>query len=155
MNRLTAAYEGAGWSRTYGYDQYGNRWVSSSSRILSTDVHEPVAASNFNATTNRISVAASTFDDSGNQTTFRSMDTGYDAENRNSTATSTSIGNGSFLYDGNGGVSKRPGRLTAARPVLRTTSTTPWDNLLPSTERRCRRQALYTSTRTCWEVRGW
>jgi hypothetical protein len=33
LNRLTAASEGANWSRAFGYDAYGNMWLASGSGV--------------------------------------------------------------------------------------------------------------------------
>ena len=102
VNRLTAANEAGGWSRSYGYDLYGNRWVSGSSGLQWTDSHEPASSSNFNVSNNRLSVAGSTFDAAGNQTTFSPWTLGYDAENRNVSLSSGVNGAGTFAYDGVG-----------------------------------------------------
>jgi len=57
---------------------------------------------NFSASTNRLSVDNSTYDNAGNQTYYADYTLGYDAENRMVSVTSTSSGSGSFLYDGDG-----------------------------------------------------
>ena len=38
-NRVLTAGEGSGWSQTYGYDQFGNRWVSADTGYPLVDVH--------------------------------------------------------------------------------------------------------------------
>jgi hypothetical protein len=42
---LKTAYESGGWSRTYGYDRWSNRWVESSAGIAHADSREPTAQS--------------------------------------------------------------------------------------------------------------
>jgi YD repeat-containing protein len=53
VDRLTSVTEGATWNQGYGYDQYGNRWVSSSS--LPLNMATPVAGPQFDTATNHIS----------------------------------------------------------------------------------------------------
>ena len=53
LNRLATVAEGANWSRGYGYDRYGNRWVSSSPGVPVSPL-TPVAESWFDAATNRL-----------------------------------------------------------------------------------------------------
>jgi RHS repeat-associated protein len=117
VNRLTAASEAGGWSRSYGYDQYGNRWVSGSSGLQWTDVHEPTASSNFNPANNRLSVAGSSFDAAGNQTYFAPWNLGYDAENRTVTVSSGSDGNAIYAYDGDGRRVKKTWTPQGGTPV--------------------------------------
>jgi hypothetical protein len=74
MNRLSSASEiiqdYSGWSRTHGYDQWGNRWVDLSSGIAHYDSREPTQQSDFDDSTNRLTVAVAAYDDAGNQTIF-------------------------------------------------------------------------------------
>ncbi len=50
LNRLTAAGEAGSWSEGYGYDGFGNRWVSGVSGIGLSPL-TPVAQSNYDAGT--------------------------------------------------------------------------------------------------------
>ena len=50
LNRISTAAEGVSWNQNYGYDAYGNRWVSSSTGV-GGDSFTPIAASNFDAKT--------------------------------------------------------------------------------------------------------
>ncbi len=68
LNRLASAVEANGFSRTYGYDRYGNRWVAASSGITAADSHEPTAGTLFNAANNRL--ANQSYDAAGNQTSY-------------------------------------------------------------------------------------
>ena len=65
-NRLkTAAESGAGtaWSRTYGYDVYGNRAVTANSG-LPTSPLMPTATTNFSTSTNRLTLTGARYDNS-------------------------------------------------------------------------------------------
>ena len=53
LNRLTSVTEGSTWNQGYNHDQYGNRWVTSSSFGL--NVATPVAGSQYDPATNHIS----------------------------------------------------------------------------------------------------
>ena len=100
VNRLTAASETGGFSQTYGYDQYGNRWVSASSGITVYEPHEPIAASQIDTAHNRI--GNQNYDAAGNQLTYDPRTLAYDAENRMISATSIQNGNEYYIYDGDG-----------------------------------------------------
>ena len=100
INRLATAVETNGFSRTYGYDRYGNRWVAASSGINSADSHEPTVGTLFNAVNNRL--ANQSYDAAGNQTSYDPRLLSYDAENRLISATSAMNGNEYYLYDGDG-----------------------------------------------------
>jgi len=100
INRLATAIEANGFSRTYGYDRYGNRWVVASSGISAADSHEPTVGTLFNATNNRL--ANQGYDAAGNQTSYQPRTLAYDAENRLISATSPMNGNEYYLYDGDG-----------------------------------------------------
>jgi RHS repeat-associated protein len=107
VNRLETAAEaatgsGSGWSRSYGYDRYGNRWIKPLSYgISSSTPAEPTLSSHYNPDNNRLVMAGVSYDPAGNQTSYDGMTLTYDAEGRNITA----IGNGTnvtFTYDGEG-----------------------------------------------------
>ena len=75
--------------RTYGYDAYGNRWVTAGSTNLF--VQTPQQESDFAATTNRLTTAFGvSYDAAGNQTeydpdpagTLLDWSAAYDGENR-------------------------------------------------------------------------
>jgi RHS repeat-associated protein len=100
LNRLATATETNGYSRTYGYDRYGNRWVASSSGIASADSHEPTVGTLFNTANNRL--ANQSYDAAGNQTSYDPRTLAYDAESRMISATSPINGNEYYLYDGDG-----------------------------------------------------
>ena len=99
---METAAETSGFSRTYGYDAYGNRWVSASSGLYYTDTHEPTSSTNFSTATNRLTVASSTYDDAGNQTYFAPYALAFDAENRIVTAKEGATTRAVYLYDGDG-----------------------------------------------------
>jgi len=99
LNRLKTASEnsGASWSQTYGYDRFGNRWVSASPGYT-LNALTPQSQSSFNAANNRLT--ASQYDAAGNQTVDSQNRTfGYDAENRQTVFNGTG---GQYLYDGEG-----------------------------------------------------
>ncbi len=108
VNRLTTANEQAvsgapnGWTQIYAYDQWGNRRLASWSGLATSDTHEPAFSSNFDSATNRLNVAGSQFDSAGNQTFYAPFNLTYDAENRNTSASTSSLGIATFVYDGEG-----------------------------------------------------
>ncbi len=64
-NRLLTASESSsatGWSQTYGYDSYGNRWVAGG---ITTSPFTPEAATNFDSN-NRLQIEGTPYDASGN-----------------------------------------------------------------------------------------
>ena len=102
VNRLSYASEAGGWNRTYGYDRYGNRYITSPKSGPSySDPHEPTLLSDFNAANNRLTMAGTGYDAAGNQTSFDGMTLTYDAEGRNTTAVSGGV-TLTFSYDGEG-----------------------------------------------------
>jgi RHS repeat-associated protein len=103
------------WRQTYGYDRFGNRWVSSSTGFTVDDVHEFVAETTIDKSTNRLNIAG--YDTAGNQTLFTPWSLTYDAENRLQSATSASNGSSWFTYDGDG----RRIRKVTATPGFQTT----------------------------------
>jgi RHS repeat-associated protein len=103
LNRLSAAYEMGGYSRAYGYDRWGNRYVLSSSGVAHPDSSEPTSSGYFNTKNQlRTSPGVYNYDPAGNQLAYGPYTLGYDAENRNTTVTSNGSGSGSYSYDGNG-----------------------------------------------------
>jgi RHS repeat-associated protein len=102
LNRLGSITEGA-WSRTYGFDRYGNRWVSGTTgHTLHSST--PTASTDFAAATNRLLKNAATFDNGGNllsETFLGSM--AYDADNHQTTFTDpVTSAVSTYTYDGDG-----------------------------------------------------
>ena len=101
IDRLTGVSDSGGYSRTFGYDQYGNLSVTGSNGVpwsgltpYSGDGSNPFSAGN-----NRLNAGG--YDAAGNQTVLGSLQIGYDAENRQSLAQDGSDG-AAYSYDGNG-----------------------------------------------------
>jgi len=87
----------------FGYDRWGNRWVSASAHVPAT-VFEPTGSSNFTET-NRLNLNGSTFDNAGNLKTIGGYSWAYDAEGRLVSSEFTANGitsSQSFVYDGEG-----------------------------------------------------
>ena len=101
-NRLSAASEVSGFSRMFGYDRYGNRWVKTNTGMTYTDSHEPLAQTVFAAATNRMTPSTVAYDAAGNQTKYSPYTLAYDADNRLKSMTSTTAGNATYLYDATG-----------------------------------------------------
>ena len=108
VNRLAEAAETDeetsgtdGFSRTYGYDRYGNRWVETNTDLTYGESHEP-AANVFSASTNRMTIPQADYDAAGNQTLYCPYALVYDAENRLSSVTIPGSGSATYLYDGEG-----------------------------------------------------
>jgi len=99
VNRLTAASEGGTWTRNYGYDEWGNGWVSLNS-TLSLDPTTPTAATNFDAN-NRLNVDSAAYNAAGNQTAIAGFTNTFDAENRLLTSTLNGVTT-TYTYDGDG-----------------------------------------------------
>jgi YD repeat-containing protein len=101
LNRLTTATDSGGWSRTFGYDEWGNMWLTGSSGV-------PLAGNTptsnvYNPANNQISGQA--YDAAGNQLSANGNTASYDAENRIVSITEApAYGGGSetLAYDGNG-----------------------------------------------------
>ena len=106
VNRLATASDnggGTGWSENFNYDQYGNMWLTNSGSTGDIPVQTmmPTVQSNYSAATNQL--AGITPDPNGNQQSYGGYTIGYDAENRQITATSTSPSlNATYVYDGIG-----------------------------------------------------
>ena len=100
LNRLDAFSESGSVYENYGYDQWGNRWVSATGG-LQTEAKTPTVQGAFDAR-NRLSTSYSAFDEAGNQTYDAPYSLIYDAENRLVSATSGGNNNASYSYDGEG-----------------------------------------------------
>ena len=85
VNRLISAAEsgaGSAFSRSYSYDDFGNRAVSANSG-LPTSPLMPTSSSHFSAATNRLTLSGAAYDNAGNLTsTGLGESLAYDAENR-------------------------------------------------------------------------
>ena len=90
VNRLSTASEGSTtWSRTFGYDQYGNMWLASWSPSTLIDPTTPASQSWINAANNRLTNTSLgiVYDNGvpsgpGNLTAINGAAYAYDAENR-------------------------------------------------------------------------
>ena len=106
LNRLASASEanngGTGttpWSQTYGYDAYGNRWVSANSGVP-LNSFTPTVSTNFDSSNHLLSGSA-TYDASGDQKTIGGFSNTFDAESRLTSSTLNSI-TSTYAYDGGG-----------------------------------------------------
>ena len=109
VNRL-AGFSENGHSQTYGYDAYGNRWVSASDAVYPASPLTPTQQSAYDATTNRFLVttncatgSSTGYDQRGNLQSQCPFSLSYDGENRQVSATSTTPSvTATYGYDGNG-----------------------------------------------------
>ncbi|HZU29009.1 MAG TPA: RHS repeat-associated core domain-containing protein [Bryobacteraceae bacterium] len=101
-NRVQTAQEDSTWSQTYGYDQFGNRSVSSNGGAnpypLST--FTPTLSSNYNPK-NQLIIQGSAYDLDGNQQAIGGFGFTWDGENRLLTSTLSSATT-QYTYDGEG-----------------------------------------------------
>ncbi len=106
VNRLKTAGETNGYSRTFGYDRYGNRWVATNTNpgMVADESHEPRFETQFDAAKNQINPPpmVERYDTAGNQILYSPYALVYDAENRLFSMTHASSGSGTYLYDGQG-----------------------------------------------------
>jgi RHS repeat-associated protein len=106
---LSTASEGSTtWSRTFGYDQYGNMWLASWSPSTLIDPTTPASQSWINAANNRLTnTSLGIVYDSGvpsgpgNLTSINGATYAYDAENRLLTSTIGGVTT-AYTYDGDG-----------------------------------------------------
>jgi RHS repeat-associated protein len=99
VNRLIAANDN-NWSRSFGYDPYGNMWVTGATGITPSSL-TPTGSNGYNAN-NQLTVNAG-YDASGNQTTFGVNAMTYDAESRQIGVSNTNPGmQATYSYDGDG-----------------------------------------------------
>ena len=83
VNRLSTASEGSTtWSRTFGYDQYGNMYASGTG--VPMDTFTPQSLGWFTPSNNRLTNAGLGigYDSSGDLTSIGAYTSAYDAENR-------------------------------------------------------------------------
>jgi RHS repeat-associated protein len=78
MNRLSSALETGGWRQNYGYDPFGNRWVSSASGLPANPL-APSGASAFSAATNRLT-GTDNYDIRGNLKLYGAYALTYDGD---------------------------------------------------------------------------
>ena len=109
VSRLISASDATGsttnWSRTFGYDQFGNGWLSSTPYGIGYGPATP-AGNVYSSATNRI--PSSPYDGEGNMTAMPPAYTmTYDAENRQITVSNSGNLAASYLYDGLGKESRR------------------------------------------------
>jgi RHS repeat-associated protein len=97
-NRLKGFVEGS-ITQNYGYDQYGNRWVPTSTGYTLSGL-TPIAQSTYTAGNNRMVGVG--YDNRGNQTLVSPYPLAYDQEDRQTSAVSSANGSASYAYDGNG-----------------------------------------------------
>ena len=100
VNRLTLAQDGGNaWSRGFGYDPYGNMWVSSATGIPANSLTP--TSNGYSSSTNRL--GGNSYDAAGNLTSFGVNTIGYDAESRQISVSNTSPGmTTTYTYDGLG-----------------------------------------------------
>jgi len=105
VNRLKSAQETGGaapeWSQTYGYDAFGNRWVSSNaSPGFPLSSFTPQAATNFDGG-NHLLIQGAVYDPAGRQTQLGGYQSAYDAEGRLQSSTLGGAAT-SYMYDADG-----------------------------------------------------
>ncbi len=114
VNRLASSSEAGAWTRTYGYDNWGNGWVTSNSGFaVSPDPTMPTVSTNFDAN-NRLQIDGASYDAAGNQKTIAGYTNTYDAENRLVTSTIGGVTT-TYTYDGDG---KRVGKSTGGSATV-------------------------------------
>jgi RHS repeat-associated protein len=97
VNRLTGASEGSNWSRTFGYDAFGNMWASGTGVAMNS--FAPLNSNWINSANNQLqnSSLGIGYDAAGNLTAIGAYSLAYDAENRMASANQTA-----YTYDGDG-----------------------------------------------------
>ena len=99
INRLSSASETGAWQQNYGYDPYGNRWISSSTG-LPVSALAPASAGAFVAATSRLA-GTNNYDSRGNLTLHGSSFLAYDGEDRIASAGGVTPST-KYEYDGEG-----------------------------------------------------
>ena len=89
------------WSRNFGYDTYGNMWVTANSGVALMGNTPTGSTTSSTAFTANNQINASSYDAAGNQTTVNGNTQTYDAENRQ-VAVSFAGASEIYLYDGDG-----------------------------------------------------
>jgi RHS repeat-associated protein len=107
VNRLQSAAETGGaspeWSQSYGYDQFGNRWVSANaSPGFSLNPFTPVGSANYDGGNHLVIQGQSVvYDLAGRQTQLGAYQSAYDAEGRMQSSTISGAAT-SYVYDADG-----------------------------------------------------
>ena len=99
IDRLNSASETGVWQQNYGYDSYGNRWISGSNG-LPVDALAPADAAAFAAATNRLA-GTDNYDSRGNLKRYNSLSLVYDGESRIISAGDIAP-SAKYEYDGEG-----------------------------------------------------
>jgi RHS repeat-associated protein len=101
LNRLSGASEGSTWSRTFGYDAYGNMWVDTNNGVAA-DSFTPRSGSWFNSSNRLVNGGLPIqYSDSGELLQIGGYAFTYDAESRLKTNTLNSSTT-TYSYDGEG-----------------------------------------------------
>jgi YD repeat-containing protein len=150
VNRLTGLAD-TGYSRTFGYDPYGNMWVTGNSGVALAG--NTPTSNVFNAANQ---LPGNSYDAAGNLLRVNGNTASYDAENRLANVSEApAYGGGSetLLYDGLGQRVRK--RLRAGRRrCMCTTPSGSWRRSMR--RRRCRRPARrVTWSGISWSQRGW
>ena len=130
LNQLKTAGEGTGSrSQTYGYDNWGNRFVSAN-EVFPQSPNTPTVGSNFDER-NRLFVNGAAYDLSGigTQTAIGGHLYTFDAENRLVQAaegTSVAISSTAYVYDGEGQRVRKITCPAATRPCTDSSPGTVW-----------------------------
>ncbi len=110
VNRLTAAND-SGYARSFGYDAYGNVWVTGNSGVPAP----PTSTNVFRAANQMAGVP---YDAAGNQLVVNGDTLAYDAENRQTSASEPAAyggGTAQYFYDGLG---QRVEKLLNSNPTV-------------------------------------
>ena len=108
LNRIKTVVDngsGKNLERDFSYDAYGNMWLTRSDSGLApaSVMPVPTAQSAYSANNRFVTGTGIAYDNSGNQTKVGPYSLIYDAENRQSSETSTSgSAAASYIYDGEG-----------------------------------------------------
>ena len=98
LHRLSSASETSVWHQNFGYDAYGNQWISSSNG-LPANALTPAGSNAFSAATNRL--ANLDYDPRGNLKRYGPYSLAYDGEDRIVSAGGTAPST-KYEYDGEG-----------------------------------------------------
>ena len=106
LNRFKTMSELGGWSQTYSYDRFGNRWVSGGN--VPSPQQTPQTQTAFDASSNKINSAVMigfSYDPVGNLTSDPTTPVNgitYDGENRQTSYMKSGVGTTTYSYDGDG-----------------------------------------------------
>lgn len=97
VNRLITATDSGGWTRNFGYDQFGNMWVTTPASQQGIALSGNTPTNDVYTATNQ--VAGGSYDLAGNQLLIGSASAVYDADNRQTSVTEpASLGGAKELY---------------------------------------------------------